>query len=554
MKYRTIDQLVKARDEVGSIGALDFLIEYERARGNGWHLHPTDGASKVQGEPGGSPLVSVVMTAFNSARTIERSVRSVLEQTWTDLELIVVDDCSADETVSILRRLSAWDSRIRVLQCHENRGTYWAKNLGIVHARGKYVALHDSDDTSRPQRVERQLNALSGSRAVLCYTNCMRVDPDGNPVLNRGLYERLGYVTAMFKKSLIDTVGFFDSVRVAADDEFHNRVKTALGAEAVLHIEECHYIAPLDAGSLTGRNPVSMELSDESDPLSFLSDTRRDYVDSYKRWHRSGERLCMPFPLRERPFPAPMQICTEDFSCDEEVIGSIASIPARIEGLRRVVSYVLPQVDRLHVHLNNYGFVPSFLSNPKISVTRSEVTGDLRDNGKFIIADKVEGSFILTFDDDLIYPRYYVAYLCAKVLQYGRRAAVGLHGTRINRGFKRYHDRSSRNTYTFGAALNDDLPVHVVGTGTSCYHSDALRFGLAKAKSTGMVDLWFASECRSQGVPVVCVSRGARWVTEQKGLPSGSLYEEFLEEDTEQSELVRKAGFDSSQPLSLECR
>lgn len=551
---RTVEELLAARGHLGSLGALDFLIDLEQ---RGEPRRPSNlggGASDIQAGHENPPLVSVVMTAYNSAKTIGGSIRSVLGQTLSNIELIVVDDCSSDSTVDIVEAVSGVDSRVRLLRCYENRGTYWAKNLGLMHARGAYIALHDSDDESNPSRLRKQVDALEQSSAYLCYTNWVRTDSKGEPVENRGLIERLGYPTAMFRRKLIDEVGFYDSVRIAADDEFHKRVKIELGSGSIFHLKEALYRAPLGEGSLTGRNPVMMTLSDERNPMSFLSETRQEYVRCYERWHNSGDRLYMPFPLRERLFDAPSDICVSAFEPCERIVASVASIPRRREGLERVVRNVVAKVDSLRVHLNHYDGVPSFLDHPKITVTRSQELGDLRDNGKFRKADDLDNDFHLTLDDDLYYPSHYVPYMVAKVLQYGRAAVVGLHGTIINRNFARYHDPKSRTTHSFRLPIVEDKCVHVLGTGTTAYHTRNIRFSDAHAKTTGMVDLWLARYAAVHNIPLVCVSRGYGWLNEMDDLPDGSLYKEFVENDARQTDLILKERlWDRSLPACSEC-
>jgi|CXWL01.1.fsa_nt_gi glycosyltransferase involved in cell wall biosynthesis len=113
-----------------------------------------------------SPLVSVVIPAFNSARTLEESVASVLSQTVNDLEVLIVDDGSLDDTLklaqAIERRVPA---TVRVLR-HAggaNRGVAASRNLALDHARGEYIAFLDADDLWLPTKLERQLEAFAGA-------------------------------------------------------------------------------------------------------------------------------------------------------------------------------------------------------------------------------------------------------------------------------------------------------------------------------------------------------------------------------------------------------
>jgi glycosyltransferase involved in cell wall biosynthesis len=107
---------------------------------------------------GDPPLVSVVIPAFNRARTIAASVRSVLGQTYEPLETIVVDDCSSDGTLDALERIS--DPRLRIVALNANGGAGHARNVGIGAARGELIAFHDSDDLWLPDKLTRQVATM----------------------------------------------------------------------------------------------------------------------------------------------------------------------------------------------------------------------------------------------------------------------------------------------------------------------------------------------------------------------------------------------------------
>lgn len=105
------------------------------------------------------PEISVVMTVFNGASHLEEAIRSVLAQTFTDFELIIIDDASTDESLSIVQGFA--DERIRIVQNEENLGLTKSLNKGISLAQGKYIARMDSDDLSLPMRFEKQVAFLN---------------------------------------------------------------------------------------------------------------------------------------------------------------------------------------------------------------------------------------------------------------------------------------------------------------------------------------------------------------------------------------------------------
>ncbi len=120
-----------------------------------------------------APLVSVIITAWNRADTIERAVVSALGQTFGDLEIVLVDDASTDNLAQVVAE-KQWP-RLRFVRNEVNRGIGGAKNVGIEAARGRYIAFLDSDDEWLPDKLKRQLEAL-------------RARQDGVPLSFTGFY------------------------------------------------------------------------------------------------------------------------------------------------------------------------------------------------------------------------------------------------------------------------------------------------------------------------------------------------------------------------------
>ena len=112
----------------------------------------------------GRPVISVVMAAHNAAGTIERSLASVLAQTHSELEVIVVDDASSDNTGELVDAIAKEDSRVRLVHNTAQRGAAMTRNRGLSLATGAYITFHDADDESSPEKLERQLAALLAIR------------------------------------------------------------------------------------------------------------------------------------------------------------------------------------------------------------------------------------------------------------------------------------------------------------------------------------------------------------------------------------------------------
>ncbi|MCA0935179.1 glycosyltransferase [Vibrio alginolyticus] len=126
-------------------------------------------------------LVSIVTPTYNSENYIVHTVDTVLSQTYTDWELIIIDDCSTDDTPRLLEQLTRLDSRIKVFSLDSNQGSGVARNKGISLAQGQYLAFLDSDDLWMPNKLEVQVNYLKNKSSGICHTAFVFVDEQGQP-------------------------------------------------------------------------------------------------------------------------------------------------------------------------------------------------------------------------------------------------------------------------------------------------------------------------------------------------------------------------------------
>ena len=131
-----------------------------------------------------TPLVSVIMPAYNAAPFIGEAISSVIAQTVTDWELIVVDDCSQDETCQVVSAFMQEDPRIRLVHNESNMGVAKTRNRGMDLCKGQYVALLDSDDYWKPQLLEKMLARAKKTGADIIYCSYELVDEQGEKVCN----------------------------------------------------------------------------------------------------------------------------------------------------------------------------------------------------------------------------------------------------------------------------------------------------------------------------------------------------------------------------------
>ena len=124
-------------------------------------------------------MVSVIIPSYNRAHTLQRSIESVLAQTYSDLEVILVDDGSTDDTEAVVRAIP--DPRVRYVR-QKNQGACAARNHGIDLADGEFIAFHDSDDLWHPEKLERQLKAVQEHDAAIVCCRLEERQKDGSTV------------------------------------------------------------------------------------------------------------------------------------------------------------------------------------------------------------------------------------------------------------------------------------------------------------------------------------------------------------------------------------
>lgn len=223
-----------------------------------------------------APRVSVIMPNLNGGKYIGNAIESILNQTFTDLELIVVDNGSSDESCSRIVEYAGRDSRIKFIVC-KSKGGSQALNSGIAEAHGEYLARMDSDDVCNPERIAKQVSVLDNHTIFgLCYTDGWVMDEDGTrtgsirsrdiigtcPDFDRGDVFRLLLKTdfiigasIMVKRGALGNERFDESLRVANDWDFSLRLARKMRFKC---IEEPLYGYRIHAGATSSfRNAPS---------------------------------------------------------------------------------------------------------------------------------------------------------------------------------------------------------------------------------------------------------------------------------------------------------
>lgn len=254
---------------------------------SGVHLSNNEGGvpfDRLQSEPShgpmpNGPLVSVIMTSYApDEKAFELAARSILNQSWWNLELVVVDDATPGGAPRILEQLAGDDPRVRIVQLQENRGTYYARNAGLRAATGHYVTGQDSDDWSHPDRLYRQVRALQNDDAAVgVVTKATRSDDNLFRILRGIEPDRLCEVSLMFPADVGRKIGGYLESRKGADSEFRLRLEI-FSERSVKLVDEPLYLTRLSSGSLS-----------RSDfKRGWAHQNRRAFSNVIKHWHKTA--------------------------------------------------------------------------------------------------------------------------------------------------------------------------------------------------------------------------------------------------------------------------
>lgn len=169
------------------------------------------------------PLVNIVIPTYTAQDTIATCLRGLTAQSWRNLDIIVVDDCSTDRTAQIVAAAAQKDRRITLVPLKANCGAYVARNAGFARAKGAFFTVHDADDWSHPQKIAAQLAPLLEKPALMATaSHWVRVDDDLRMPrwrMEDGWIHR-NVSSLMIRTALRETVGYWDRVRSDADTDY----------------------------------------------------------------------------------------------------------------------------------------------------------------------------------------------------------------------------------------------------------------------------------------------------------------------------------------------
>jgi len=157
------------------------------------------------------PIVSIITPSYNSEKHISEAITSVLNQSYQNWEMLIVDDFSNDNSAEIIETFSKMDKRIKLIRLKENVGSALARNAAIKKAKGRFIAFLDSDDTWFPEKLEKQLTYLKQHNLVLTYSAYETMDEDSHTINIRNIQETITYKDMLKSNHIGNLTGIYDS-------------------------------------------------------------------------------------------------------------------------------------------------------------------------------------------------------------------------------------------------------------------------------------------------------------------------------------------------------
>lgn len=233
------------------------------------------------------PRVSVIIPCFNAENTIATSLESLQQQRYRNLEIIVVDDASTDNSAAVVKQFTAKDRRIKLVEHKQNQGAYAARNSALQRARGQYITTQDSDDWSHPDKLLRQVALLQTDQDIMaCRSHWVRTTESLQFTRWRmedgWIYPNIS--SLMFRREVFKKLGFWDRVSVNADTEYYQRIIAYYGEKAIADVLPS---VPLSFGRV---DQNSLSQTSATHLRTQFKGVRQRYQQAAAEWHQRSDK------------------------------------------------------------------------------------------------------------------------------------------------------------------------------------------------------------------------------------------------------------------------
>lgn len=171
-------------------------------------------------------LISIIVPVYNAEKFLESTIKTVLDQTYQEWELIFIDDCSKDNSVDVIKKYQKKDNRIALIQNKENSGAAITRNNGIKKAKGKYLCFLDADDLWEKEKLEKQINFMREKDCAFSFTGYEFANENGEPN-GKKVYvpNKISYKQALKNTTIWTSTVMFDIKKMSKEDIYMPNVK-----------------------------------------------------------------------------------------------------------------------------------------------------------------------------------------------------------------------------------------------------------------------------------------------------------------------------------------
>lgn len=481
-----------------------------------------------------SDLVSIVIPARNCSSYIENTISSLRNQSHKNIEIIVVDDFSTDDTEITVNKLTKEDARIKYVKLNSNLGTYFARSYGISVAQGEYVTFQDADDFSHKDRIKIHLSLAKKKDALVVTSNFIRFDIETGEAINfHGKVQHYGFITTFAKKSLFEEIGSFDLTTRGGDAEFSLRIKRFVEKTKVQHISIPTYLATDMPGSLS-HGEIDRAVNDKKAALSFARAKYSHNFSAIAQTFKKDElESFFKFPMLRSPYSIPKGMANSNINhC--KFLGSLLISKNNIVEIQRSIQSICNQVDFLYIICTDNKIAKKIIDeidefSSKTKLIESENTITQAESLFLPIEDfkktNYESAIIFGFNDDTYYPPDYTHSLFQRLREHDFLAAVGVSGVSFAKNtVSDKHKDEEEIYYHEYSRLDQDIRVDILNTSHIAFSTDIVSNLSKEFKKTIKSDFELAKALRKGIIPLYCVSHPGDWLKRNSMLDNNTLH------------------------------
>lgn len=209
-----------------------------------------------------SKEITIIITVYNEEKLISYSLESIINQSYKNLKIILVDDFSTDKTLDVSRGTFEKNNftNYLIIRNLQNYGTYISRNIALKHVESEYIGFQDADDYSFSTRIEEQIKLMENNNKLASFCNLLRIKENGE-IFSKNIYplNRMAHISMIIKKEVISKIGYFKNDRIGNDSEYFERIKTFIDKNATIKLNKVSLLAAQRKNSLTTNNQTGVE-------------------------------------------------------------------------------------------------------------------------------------------------------------------------------------------------------------------------------------------------------------------------------------------------------